>query len=155
MTAPLEFYCPPDVDAAHEMMNATCGPAALAAFIGEPVTTTVKKYFPDFSGRCSGQKMEAALVLAGWGYRTAWRKWPVFGLCWLNLEGPWCAPGLPWGARLSKSHWVAVKADHVYDVNTRLWQPRPQWELEVMHPWIADTKNATGWRVLKGIEVHP
>jgi hypothetical protein len=107
--------------------------------------------------------MARALTLAG----RPWQKcapgcWPLYGLAFLGVTGPWEAPGVPIGAAYARTHWCAVAvrdpegddADHyVYDINAQAWLPGEEWGREVMARVVASHKRATGWRSRAALEV--
>lgn len=155
MTA-ADLYDPPDINIAHREWKANCGPCALAALLGVPVTA-VRPYFPAFPEKpwCNPTGMKSALELAGvqHGRPEYPEEFPRCGLAFLQLEGPWEAPGVPVTVAYRHTHWVAVRDRWVYDVNAGEWQIDAAWDEDTMSAVVAHTKRATGWRVRTGLEV--
>jgi hypothetical protein len=140
---------PTDVDEAHRRYGATCGPIALAALVERNVAE-VMKWFPHFPERCytNGNHMQAAMDDAGLKFFWVNDQWPGDtrrrGVAWIQLEGSWLNPGVPMGAALSRTHWVAYRGLFVYDPNVGHWQHREVWEQGALLEWIGRTKGATG-----------
>lgn len=160
-TTAVNLYEPNDVDEAHAEWKCNCGPAALAAVLRVPCQS-VRPLFPLFPGRawCNPTDMQIALGLT----RAVWKKCrppaaPTYGLCFLQITGPWTQPGVPVAAAYRHTHWVGVAQQPacrmVYDVNGGQWTPRPWWETNILAEIIKATPRATGWRLRAAIEVQP
>ncbi len=82
------------------------------------------------------------------------REKPLFGLLLLQLEGPWTqyAYARRWAGRFT--HWVAVCAGQIYDINGGRWKAERQWEETDLAALIRQTPRATGWSVKRGISIH-
>lgn len=163
----MNLYRPTDVDRAHERYGASCGHAALAAILGREVCDVWQAARQVFEGRpyVSAPAMQDALALL---YPRNWRpgaargqEFPARGLVLIQFEGPWMAPGLPLGAQLARTHWIATVRDpetiSVYDINNRggEWLSRGVWEDTTLRDLLAHHKRATGWHVRRSYEVQP
>lgn len=159
MTDGTRLYEPDDIDKAHAEWKCNCGPAALAAILRIPATA-VRPLFPLFPGKpwCNPTHMLTALGLT----RMTWEKntvgrWPEYGLCFLQIEGPWENPGVPVGVAYRHTHWIGTavlpSCRMVYDVNGGQWTPLTWWEVNVMSLILQSNPKATGWRVRTAIEV--
>lgn len=159
-----EFYRPTDVAAANVRFGASCGHAALAAILGCEVERAWRAGQAIFAGKSwvSAPAMEQVLRdtrPGNWRVGSSERQFPVRGLALLQWDGPWMAPGLPFGAQLARTHWVAVDrvpaGEMVYDINQDGWLPRAAWELSTIPMLLALHKRATGWHVRRTYEVQP
>ncbi len=147
-------YIPEDIQEANESWGANCGPVALAAILHKSVEQ-VRSLFPSFAAKpwASPTVMEGALRRAcvTWeACRTV--HWPIYGLAWLQVEGPWQTAGVPASAAYRHTHWVGVYAPgdlYIFDVNAGMWLPHDEWNREVMSSVVACSKKATGWKVRK------
>lgn len=160
MNPPIDLYCPPDVDESHAVWGANCGPCALAAILGRSVMS-VRPLFADFARHryVNPTHMKAALDAAG----VRWCSTPsaylngntlaTNGLSFIQLDGPWCQPGVPVTVAYRATHWVGSVAGGVYDANAREWLSRAEWEEDVMSLVVEEHPKATGWWVRSGIEV--
>jgi hypothetical protein len=158
------FYEPADVEAAYAEWGALCGPAALAALLGRELAG-VRGYFADYRGYVNPRTMEAALVAGGWAARKAVPGpavravdlWPCRGLVFLQIVGPWDAPGVPVRAAYRHTHWVACRNGPaglwIYDVNGGAWSAQEDWAVQVMPAIVAGKPRATGWRVRLALHV--
>lgn len=157
----MNLYEPADVIEAHDEWKCNCGPAALAAVLRIPCKA-VRPLFPLFPARpwCNPTHMQTALGLT----RAKWRKspggtWPAYGLCFLQIEGPWENPGVPIWVAYGHTHWIGAAEwagyRMVYDVNGGQWTPVAWWEENVMALILRSNKRATGWRLRAAIEVEP
>lgn len=122
----LKLTAPADVDLAHRMFRANCGPASFAALVGALVLDVIQ-YFPHFphSPHTSIPQMRKAINLYGAEYCSG-NDWPQAGLCILQLQGPWIAKKRFFESARHR-HWVASNQGHVYDVNARSWMPYNRW----------------------------
>lgn len=151
--AALKF--PRDMDGASED-GAACGHFAFAASHGLLVRD-VFHYFPGLrEGKswCSVRTIEQALNATGKPWRSVGAGWPVWGLVIVQALGPWMKPGVPFGARLSRTHWIAT-ADNgalIADANADSWLPRSDWEKLVLEHMLVRWR-AEGWEVKRGYEV--
>ncbi|HEY1189889.1 MAG TPA: hypothetical protein VGE74_19725 [Gemmata sp.] len=154
----VELYNPSDVYAAHVLWGANCGPAALAAVLGRELSG-VRELFPRFPDKpwCNPTQMKAAIDAAGVPWSVLNRQFnprsPKPVLAFLQIEGPWCAPGVPIGAAYRHTHWVGLSGPMVYDVNFAEWLTSVDWATEIMPLILAGTKGATGWSVRTRIEL--
>lgn len=121
-----DLYTPPDVADAHELWGANCGPAALAAILGQPVMT-MRPFLADFATRpfMTPTQLSAALRAAQQPFRVRRHlseARPQYGLLFVQWEGPWTQPGVPVRAAYTHTHWVGVawtadQGQMLYDVN--------------------------------------
>lgn len=163
----MDLYRPTDVEVAADRFHASCGHAALAAILGREVCDVWQAARHEFEGRAyvSGPAMENALSKlrpGNWRPGAArGQEFPVRGLVLMQFEGPWMARGLPLGAQLAHTHWIAtVRSPEnimVYDINNRggEWMSRGPWEWETLRDLLAHQKRATGWHVRRSYEVQP
>ena len=149
-----QLYVPPDVDEAYELWGANCGPGALAAIAGRPLSA-VRALFPHYprTAYANPTHLKAALTAAGLSWGLTGTRMPSRGLAFLQIGGPWCAPGVPIGAAYRKTHWVAVDRGLVYDANAPEWLTPADWEADIMARILAQYPQADGWSVRTGIEV--
>lgn len=160
------FYRPTDVQAANDSYGASCGHAALAALLGREVCDLWLSESAIFNGKSyvSAPMMEAALrdVRPG-AWNPVARDFPVRGLVLIQFEGSWLRPGVPFGAALARTHWVAVESapvggdavQFVYDINQDGWMPRKNWQEQTFPKLLELHKRCTGWHVRCGYEVPP
>lgn len=167
----MNLYCPTDVTAANERFGASCGHAAIAAILGIEVTEAWQRARHAFEGRAwvSAPAMEEALsILRPGNWRPAAvreREQPVRGLALIQFMGPWMEPGLPLGAQLSRTHWIAADVwqdapgsarwPMVYDINAAGWSTRAYWEANTLPRLLGQHKRTTGWYVRRAYEVQP
>lgn len=159
-----ELFDPPDALEAHDAWGANCGPCALAAVLGIPVAD-VRRLFDGFDSRryVNPTHMQAALTAAG----ATWNRGPKsclpdYGLAFLQLTGPWEAPGVPVAAAYRHTHWIGSALlpwtdppqIRVYDVNDDGWCPLAHWKANVMPLVVRANRRATGWRIRSTIEVQ-
>ena len=155
------LYTPADADESHDAWKANCGPAALAALLARPVMS-VREFFPAYPARpwSNPTHLKAALTAAGVRHWNTGKdeagnvRWPARGLVFIQLDGPWCRPGVPIGAAYRHTHWVATVREDIYDVNADEWLPAWRWTLEIVPLLLEHTPGATGWWVRTGIEVE-
>ena len=163
MPKPMLFYNPDDVAEAHDAWGANCGPAALAAILHRPVMQ-VARYFPDFPEKpwTTPTKMTDAMMQAGIKSYGTVESWPVYGLVFIQFEGPWEKPGVPPGAAYRHTHWVAALDDGnkhdpkerwIWDVNNDNWTEFWRWEEGTLAALLKHHKRSTGWRIRRAFEV--
>lgn len=158
----MTLFEPPDVDAASRAWNANCGPCALAAVLRQPVTA-VRHLFPTYPKRawCNPTGMLTALDQRRTPRRKVYGQLPQYGLAFLQIEGPWEAPGVPITVAYRHTHWIGHAiiqsgpdaGTWVYDVNGAQWTPLQWWRENVMSAILAHVPKSTGWRMRMGIEV--
>jgi hypothetical protein len=147
-------YLPPDIEEANERFGANCGPIALAAFSRRTVNEAMQFFGgSNWPGYTTATTMKRAIEAMGLTCFSIPGQWPRRGLVWVELVGPWSMPGIPIGAQLAKSHWIAKDGDNYYDCNEEGWLSYDGWVTFQARPWIARIKRATDWRVRTGIEV--
>lgn len=154
----MNLYSPPDVDQQYELWGANCGPTAIAALLGKPVAD-IRPLVEPFKGYMNAGDLVAALGRAG--VRTRRRDeargskaLPQHGLAVLQIDGPWCEPGVNPRARFRYTHTIASRNGiWIYDGNARAWLDRSPWEAYVMKEIVDDTRRATGWYTSTVIEV--
>lgn len=152
------LYTPPDVEDAYDAWGANCGPCALAAVLGVPVSR-VRRLFPDFERKpwVNPSTMWTALTLARRkAVKRGW-DWPAYGLACVQWDGWWCAKDKPVKLAYRYTHWIAVAHTEygrmVYDVNAAVegedvmggWVPFAWWRDEVAPEIIASIPGAINW----------
>jgi hypothetical protein len=143
-------YNPTDVEEAHEVWGANCGPCAFAAVLRMPVMA-VRSCFEGFEQRhyVNPTHMKQALSRVQIPFSIRRRRWPFFGLSFVQWDGPWCAPDIPVTVAYRYTHWIGVDGSRhrhalIYDVNSGRWTSFAYWESEVK-PIIAHSiPRATG-----------
>lgn len=145
---------------------ASCGPVALAALLGCPLTDIRHAFPAQREGQTWTNVTAMRLALnalrvpwhrTGFGPTIAERAWPRRGLALIQFEGSWSSMPINHPAQLHRTHWIACAsrsdrigdeqcaADTVFDVNAvgdeslvafGYWQSRIDWE-RVMAPWLA------------------
>jgi hypothetical protein len=151
---------PSDMEEMGEAFGAACGHYALAAALGVQVET-VLPWFPqleDGKRWVSKTTMEAALKAARARWRYRGQDWPRVGVVLVQGLGRWMEKQVPWVARLSRTHWIAVRRHDdiraIADVNLPgEWLTWHQWEEGVMKPILEGWKG-TGWNVARSYEVR-
>ncbi|MDQ3834308.1 MAG: hypothetical protein M3315_11910 [Actinomycetota bacterium] len=144
------LYEPADTEQAWTEWGCNCGPAALAAVLQKDCNE-VRSLFAGFDRRryVNPTHMRDALAAAR---VPAWRsvgEWPQYGLVFLQIEGPWCNPGVPVGVAYRHTHWIASTVasyggevqQFVYDVNADQWAPFRWWW---GHTWVHIAKRHKG-----------
>lgn len=136
-----------------EMGQASCGPGAFAAIAGIPLQD-LGSYFPDVEDIrwTNRRRMEQALQKVGWRFTKSDNTWPTVGLCLIHWCGPWTDRGYAHGI-LQRTHWIAVVADYVFDVNWRGWLPKQNWEDIVVSEVLQRHDSAFGWKPLTCYEL--
>ena len=151
------LYAPPDVEAAVQDWQASCGPGALAALLHCPVNAT-RPWFPSYRGWTTPPAMRATLALA----RCPFTVVPVcdslhYGLAFLQWTGRWTQPGVPARAAYRHTHWIGVAdtedcGEMVYDFNIfpedaprGQWVVRRYWEKQIVPAVLEDLDGADGW----------
>lgn len=148
-----KLYVPPDVLQANAEWGCNCGPASVAALLGM-TCSDVRRYFPDWKGYTQVTIAKKALAMAGYAHRSLYPPaFPNRGLAILQIDGPWCNPGVPVRVAYKHMHVVAVSGDMVYDINAGEWITHKEWRRDIMPEIEAAHKGATGWHVRHGIEV--
>lgn len=151
------LVAPVDLDPAAAWQS--CGPGALAAAIRRSLAD-VRPRLPHERGFMSPADMKIALERCGYRFTERARAWPDFGLAMIMFDGPWSEPGLPAGAAMSRSHWIAVNrhAPHggeIYDVNCDRVVFFDFWCRGFVYDLARQLdKGATGgWSVRMGLEI--
>lgn len=147
-----------DVVKASDEWGANCGPAALAAVLGLTLAE-VRPHLGDFErkGYMNPTLMFQALRSTG----ARWQRLacpiepqaavlaadppaylPDHGLCRVQWEGPWTAPGVPMAARYRHTHWTgarhALGGVEIFDVNAMCvggWIGFEEWRDQLV-PWL-------------------
>ena len=128
-----------------------CGPTAFAAIAGISIDETTALFSRD-SLWTNRTRMERALHAFGWDFIKLDHAWPEMGLCLIHWCGPWTERGYA-HAILQRTHWVAVIADYVFDVNWCGWLPRQNWEDAVVAELLSNCA-ARAWIPLTGYELR-
>lgn len=134
---------------AHEQHGASCGHFALAAALGVDLPE-VLGFLPDGQSWCSVRTMEDALRRTGklWRCQGEIRQ----GIMLVQGLGSWMGAGVPFAARLARTHWVAVapsdegSGSMIADANGTHWVPIETWEQTILKTILAKWK-ATGWEI--------
>ena len=108
------------------------------------------------------RQMKAAIESLGWGWRQLSLStiWPSrLSLVLMQGLGSWMNPGVPWGARNARTHWVAVTnttdaGPWVYDINLGKWAPHALWQSEVL-PEILKAWKSEKWDFRAGLGLCP
>ena len=153
------LYHPPDVIAASDEWQASCGPAALAAILQRPLAQT-RSLLAGYDQRRYMNPTQMQLALDG--ARCWWKKLrpsedgPLYGLVFGQWLGPWCDAGKSVRAAYRYTHWVGVAYCQdagvmLYDINARsetsaagAGVPWAWWHEEVRPMITATIKGATG-----------
>lgn len=156
----LSLHAPADVDDAYDTWGAACGPAAVAALCG----TTVNALRPVLGKKAWANPTDITNALTS--LSRSYRKvdsgtpdapvFPTHGLAFVQIAGPWLAPGVPVGAAYRHTHWIATIDGCAYDINIDAaggWRPIPMWRQYVAPELVKATKRATGWYVRNAYEV--
>lgn len=156
-----KLYTPPDVEEAHEMFGANCGPAACAAVLRRPVMT-ILPFLGAFRTRqyMNPTHMREALTCAAARYAVVRdptnAPWPFYGLGFVQWTGPWCQPGVPVRAAYRQTHWIGVAQTEdcgmmLYDVNADApdgamgsWVAKRAWQLQILPTITATIPRAYG-----------
>lgn len=158
-----------DAERAWKEWGCNCGPAALAAIMGMTLDE-VRPHMGDFERKryTNPTLMWESLdrVGARWKNHGCRCDWPVHGLCRVQWEGPWTAPGVPARAAYRHTHWIAVKHPvgssdvGIFDVNCTNngtgWVCENDWRNQVV-PWLLRecVPRASGcWHVTHHVEVE-
>jgi hypothetical protein len=127
----MKLFTPPDTDAAFEQWGANCGPCALAALLSFSLDR-LRHHLPGFENRRYMNPTHMLAALSSLRVRVD-RTTEMFpdryecGLVFIQWGGPWLKPGVPVGAAYRNTHWIAVAAGAVYDVNVGHWVSRSDW----------------------------
>lgn len=160
-----------DINRAHKVWSANCGPAAISAVLNRPLDE-VRPHMGDFErkGYTNPTLMFAALESLGVQFSHRGRDWqgrvdwPDFGLARIQWERPWTKPGVPIRARYRYTHWVGVNAGHqdkigIFDVNAigngTGWRALFDWA-ETIVPWILENcvpRANGGWHITHAVEI--
>jgi hypothetical protein len=146
------LYNPADVHFANRFFNANCGPAAFAAVTRRSICS-VMRCFPKFPRKpwTTRADMESALKKMSTEWSPVESDLPRRGLALIQLIGPWNRLRNPCAA-LTRTHWVGVYDDYLYDVNWDGWLPRFIWQ-QLIYPSLEERyRGACGWRPLAGFE---
>ncbi len=147
-----------------------CGPAALCMVAGR-TPNEIRPFLGGFEskGYTNPTLMFECLNRLGIRWKpskargsTAWFPdgldlWPSFGLCRVQWEGPWTAPGVPIRVRYRHTHWIGcMRIDNgepgIFDVNCMSvggWVSFSVWRDQVV-PWIlreCQPKANGGWHL--------
>lgn len=137
---PLRFTAE-DADRAAEVWRANCGPGAIAAMTGLTLDE-LRPYLGEFEakGYTNPTLMWETLGRLGakWRLIKPPTAWPRYGLCRVQWEGPWTAPGVPMRVRYRHTHWIGcislrpLAASRLMDVEAGIFD-------------INALGNGTGW----------
>jgi len=147
---------PTDIATSARIFGATCGPFALAAVLGT-FACEVMRFFPYFPQRThtTAVDMEYALECCGARYSRVTARLPETGVALLQLTGPWTDhPGAARHAQ-TMTHWIATRAEFIFDVNVGDWLERDEWIANAANTWVDFVPKATGWRPLVAFALTP
>ena len=163
-----------DVEVASDAWGCNCGPTALATMCRltlDEAHALIEGF--DAKHYTNPTMMRAALTRLGRPWRETPQAtvvagaMPSWGLCRIQWQGPWCAPGVPPAAAYRHTHWIGVAKTEfdigVWDVNAmamtqdwRGWVSIADWSSWVAPAITSEIKRATGaWHVTHSIEVSP
>ena len=158
------LYTPPDVDAVFQEWGANCGPTALAAVLGCPVSE-VRHLFPDFAKRkyANPSQIRQAVESAGRSCQVTPqhrngrdRLVPRNGLMFLQ----WSSDDIdrkPIIVQYRSTHWVGVRDQLLYDCNAAdgqgAWLDKQDWKLELW-PLFQEATGATRFWIRTAYEVR-
>lgn len=160
-----------DAGRAHEEWGANCGPAAIAAICGLTLDE-LRPHMGDFERKRYTNPTLMWAVLRNIGVAFSYSgghlgraAWPRYGLCRVQWEGPWTAPGVPPRAAYRHTHWVGAARDSekgtgVFDVNAMGngtgWCALQDWQQSLV-PWIleqCEPRASGGWHFTHVVEVR-
>ncbi len=146
--------------AARDAWGMNCGPGAFAGVTGKPIDEVRELFGTDWPGYTGIKRMRSALKAAGVEYQNLKRGvWPVFGLGFVQWDGPWMRSGVPERVRYRYTHWIGLDTvtggvPKVFDVNTPRWIPLDVWDEIVVPAILQDCQRATGeWALRAALEV--
>ena len=148
---------PTDLDSAQSWQ--ACGQGALAALLGWQLAA-VRPRLTHENGYMSPADMRAVLERCGRSLTERPHAWPNFGLALIAFDGPWLQPGLPAGAWMRMTHWIAVDREiltgggEIYDVNCGkavFFESWLRYAIDLARQ--LDKKATGGWQVRLGLEV--
>lgn len=156
-----------DADRAHREWGANCGPGAIAGILGMTLDE-IRPHMGDFESKryTNPTLMWETLRRLGVEFKSnRERRWPAFGLCRIQWEGPWTKPGVPARAAYRHTHWIGVKragADiGIFDINAigngTGWCSLADWS-GVLVPMILREcvpKASGAWHIAHSVEVKP
>lgn len=146
-----------------EAESCACGHAALAAAMGRDVAGVLRPFLESAHGLWVNEpQMKAAIESLGWGWRQLSLStiWPSrMSLVLIQGLGSWMNPGVPWGARNARTHWVASTnttdaGAWVYDINCGEWVPHAEWQSRAL-PEILRSWKAEKWDFRAGLGLCP
>lgn len=160
MLAPLLRFCLADIHAVYGTANYSCGPAALAACLGKPLSA-VRGSLGEFGikGYLSRSMMRAALRLEGWEPRldhcaegNQGDRYPDHGLARVQFGGSWISgPNANKTWAIKQTRWIASKRvgedQWIFDSAVGQWQLFSEW---CFHGVPAAIARLTGARVADG-----
>jgi hypothetical protein len=163
-----------DARRAGDEWGLNCGPAAVAAITGLTLEQ-VRPHLGDFEAKRYTNPTLMWDILRSIGVR--WRcgaaqqssenqgmlAWPEYGLCRVQWEGPWTAPGVPMRARYRHTHWVGSmrtggEEQRVFDVNCMCvggWVSISEWSASVV-PWLlgeCEPKASGKWHLTHAVHI--
>lgn len=103
------------VERANDEWGANCGPVALAAIL-DLTLDEVRPHMGDFERKhytnptlmlAALRSLKAEFCCLRRTEGAVW-DWPHYGLCRVQWEGPWTAPGVPQRVRYRHTHWIGV-----------------------------------------------
>jgi hypothetical protein len=144
---------PPDLNDAYEAWGASCGPCSIASILG----TTLYEIHDYLEGIDARGYMNILHVKAALNAIPGIRHWgvgetlPKLGLAFIQWSGH---DHKPVRVQYQFTHWIAVEADRVFEVNAPELTTWPEWQ-RVMPRMMQEEGNGDGgFRIRSGIEVR-
>lgn len=158
-----------DMQAAHDLWGANCGPGALAGVLGLTLEE-LRPHLSDFEAKRYTNPLMMWRILngleqfgLGWSKKQRPPPYPDFGLARVQWEGPWTEPAAHPMARYRQTHWVgvccrAIDDVGIFDANAMEsggWISLEDWSTTLV-PWLLqDNPKAYGsWSLTHSIEIR-
>ncbi len=142
---------PSDIEEAHELWGANCGPCSLAAVLDLSVND-VRGLLDGFELRryTNPTQLKAALDRAGVKYRPIGPNLPHYGLVFVQWGGH---ESKPINVQYRFTHWIGIAGDVVFEVNAPHLTTFESWK-DIMPRAIKEEGHGNGtFTVRAGIEI--
>ncbi len=145
------LFNPKDIDLAHEIFGANCGPISFATFMEKTVCESMR-YFQHFPAKqwTTVGHMEHALMRNGAAWARIDGMLPEAGVALIEFTGSWSNH---WAGRLKRTHWITCRCGQVFDSHTEQWQSQNEWRTSFLPKLIDETPRCTGWGVITGLDI--